>query len=406
MMKKVWIRGTLVCLTVLTFVAGFTTDTAAVTINFPKNARRFLTTFSRAFDECTSPTLTVTDPPHLPATGCVAANATTQDLSAFPMSIAKLIVKSNGKIVLFGGGFNPGARVQVELKLRVTKSGTPNVTFEDVTVTCDGNPQFTAYATKKIIGHDTLANCLGPSLSGLAGPDANIEILEANLIDVDTGEYFGTPGTTRKKTGFPHFSRGLNVTMVQAGDECTAGNLTIPVSGTGLPSAGCGWEHTITDDTVNFKTMRLKIRDNGKIILHATGVQLGDAVRMRMVVRATVNSVDTNSGLETVTFEDLVASCPTAYAFLSSSAGNVDCGNCAGIGQTTTIAACLATNLINGDVSGIGYGNLEIVDVSVVNANGHCVGGPHNGNGCTIDANCDGGLCDAERVVAVPGIRN
>jgi hypothetical protein len=418
----------------LIIFAGLAPDTAA-SATFPKLARSYITMYSRAYDQCMTPTLSVSAPPNLPATACPATHTVTQDETVFPMSIAKLRINNTGKIILFGGGFPIGARVKIELTLRVSQN-LPNrtVTYEDKTVQCgNGGFGFVAYPRDKIVGKTTLAACLGPGLSTLASKGSNIEILEAKLLDSDTGEYFGTPGISGRTAGFPAVSHGITTFMVRAVDACSSGTITV------VPAdPACLQANNMTDNTINFSRMKLTIDDRGKVRLHAYGLKIGEALRVKMLVRATKNAVTTNAGTQTVTFQDVVADCPTAYAFLPGIGGNIDCGNCAGVGQVTHIEACLSNNP-NGNYQGLNVSNFEILDVQVVNANGNCIntthgvcatsnsnsgydcspigpgGGCNNNPGdgmgtcqvktCTVDSDCQGGgTCDSEKLVAVPGI--
>jgi hypothetical protein len=205
-MTKVWTRGAMVFAATLMALAVFIHDAGAVVL-FPRIARRYTTWFARAMDECVPPGTVSVFVPGLPPGGCVQANTVTQD-GSLPMKFAKLTVDQRGRVALFGVGFVFGTRMRVELVLRVTKSnvsvkhlpgpGTKNVTFQDLTILC-GNTTF-GFVTRPngaVAGQTTLASCLGPANSGLAGPFVNIEILDASLINVDTGKVFARPGIVR-----------------------------------------------------------------------------------------------------------------------------------------------------------------------------------------------------------------
>lgn len=167
----------------------------------PRFARQYMAWMARAMDQCTTPTTTVLGGPTLPGGGCVQANSDTDD--SMTMLQARLVANAKtGNIILTGKGFQFGTRVKAQLRLRVTKANqnTPqdpdaSVTFEDVTVQCpDTLVGFPARVNGNLVGKTNLNQC-GLPYPGLAS--GNIEILEAVLINADTGRVFARPGLRR-----------------------------------------------------------------------------------------------------------------------------------------------------------------------------------------------------------------
>jgi hypothetical protein len=182
---------------IATATLAWTTQSALGAVTPTRLAKSYVTWLSRAMDDCTSPVVTVTSP-KLPGAGCLQANVNTDTLVA--MSYGTLIVGKGGKVVLMMRGATMGDQVQVQLTLRVTlpvkaKSGTTApVTFPDVQATC---PAVTANARGVVLGATSLSTCLG-SVKGLAGPVAGgattIEILDASVLNVGTGDPVATSG--------------------------------------------------------------------------------------------------------------------------------------------------------------------------------------------------------------------
>ncbi len=176
----------------------------------------YRTWLARAMDECTADTVTVTDP----STGlflgaCPQTNSMTDDSSA-KMKYALLTVTRyghplNAKVKILGGGFDPLKKVKVQLTLRVTRNfshvsplvpGTPvpgySVTFADVTIQC-GNVSggcFVARSTSAgtLAGSQALKDCLAQNGESTALDSGNIEVLDAALIDCDSGKVMAVPG--------------------------------------------------------------------------------------------------------------------------------------------------------------------------------------------------------------------
>lgn len=182
---------------------------------FPTKARTYRTFFVRAFDQCVPSGVTVIGA-GVPTSGCVAATSVNDapppgDPLGATMSFARLIVKrypftgGQGRVQLFGKGFQPGQRIKVGLTLRTTRSAltTKNptgtnqtVTFADVSITCGNHNSgcFVANSRGAIAGNQLLTDCLvqNSQASGLAAE--NVEILDASLINCDTNKTVAIPG--------------------------------------------------------------------------------------------------------------------------------------------------------------------------------------------------------------------
>lgn len=172
---------------------------------FPRFSRFYITWYARAMDPCTASTISVVNS-GVPSGGCIQSNGGTTD-DTITMDFARLIVNRRGRMALLGVGLPFGARVKVGLSLRVTKANlqvkhppgsNKRVTFEDVNIECPPTPfGFVAGPRGTIAAATTLASCLGSSLSDLANPTSNIEILDSYLINVDTNKVFARPGVVR-----------------------------------------------------------------------------------------------------------------------------------------------------------------------------------------------------------------
>jgi len=177
----------------------------AQTIPFPTSARRYAAWMARAMDECSAGTVSVASGQGLPTTGCAQTNVTTDP--GITMKLARLnIAKLTGKVTLFGRGFVFGNRVTTQLTLRVTKQdqttnpppGTNPVTFQDVTIQCPNAPfWFVARQSGAIAGSIKLEDCLTQSGMPTGLATGNIEVLSAELVNVDTGLVFARPGIVR-----------------------------------------------------------------------------------------------------------------------------------------------------------------------------------------------------------------
>jgi hypothetical protein len=201
MMHRGWTASGLVAVTAL-IAMGTLVSAASAVVEFPRKASYYRIWFVRAMDECTAANaVDVRGPfPNLPATGCLQANTETDD--AVPMGFARLLITHTGKIAILGGGFPFGVRLGLALTLRVTRrvaevrhpaGSNKRVTFEDVTIQCGNTPfGFRPSPAGRLAGVTTLSACLGSSLSDLAV--GNIEVVNASLINLDTGKVFATAG--------------------------------------------------------------------------------------------------------------------------------------------------------------------------------------------------------------------
>lgn len=205
-MKKTYMLGATVAagLMALALSAQAAPPTTAA---FPRLASQYTAWFARAMDPCDPAFYTVSvTSPHMPAYGCLPQNEITDAL--LTLKWARLAVSQRGKLMVIGIGLPPGARVGVQLDLRFTVagvkakqySGTKTVTFEDRGVICP-NPVsmpygFTVGHSGFLAGSASLADCLSPA-SALQNPPSNIEILGAQLINLDNGKAFGEAGVVR-----------------------------------------------------------------------------------------------------------------------------------------------------------------------------------------------------------------
>jgi hypothetical protein len=201
--------------------AGFlvvVTHPAFAVSAYPKKASRYTAGMARAMDQCDPPTSVVTSAGD-PSAGCRQANTVTDDGSVPPgatMKNAKVVVSKtggahHGKVKLTGAGFLTGQRIQVCLTVRTTKHATlqiaganQSVTFEDVTFCCGtqtysclngiGTKTFVARPNGSVAGYVDLDQCLTDNglATGLA--HGNVQVLDSNLTNCDTGKVIATPG--------------------------------------------------------------------------------------------------------------------------------------------------------------------------------------------------------------------
>ncbi len=213
-MKNIFTRGGMIVAATMMSLAFLVADAGAV-VSLPRMAQSFSTYFARAYDPCVlpvddgpGPVVTVVSPTNVPGIGCLSSNSATD--SVLSMSYAKLLVNNRGRIGLFGAGFPFGARVKVQLSLRVTRkvgsvkhplASNQMVTFQDVTILCPTSAfGFPVRPSGGVVGVTTLAACLGTSnagLAGVAGAPANIEVLGAQLINLDNSLPLANPGIVR-----------------------------------------------------------------------------------------------------------------------------------------------------------------------------------------------------------------
>jgi hypothetical protein len=128
------------------------------------------------------------------------------------MKSAKLQVRrfpgaagGEGRIKVVGKGFQPGQRILVRLTLRTTRSAIstkhpPNtsntVTFGDTTIDCGVGPSncFVARSNGALVGTQTLAACLTQNSQSANLARENVQIVEASLVNCDTGNTVAVPG--------------------------------------------------------------------------------------------------------------------------------------------------------------------------------------------------------------------
>lgn len=176
----------------------------------PRIARDYEVWLARAMDPCNlandgpGPTVTVLNTSGVPAFGCLQQNVITD--SNIGLNFARLRVSQRGRVGLFAGGLTVGDLVAVQLTLRVTRAvnkvkhppgSNKSVTFTDVPVTC---PSFAARPSGAVAATTDLTTCLGANsgLAGFTGGRTNIEIIDAALINANTGKVIGVPGVVRK----------------------------------------------------------------------------------------------------------------------------------------------------------------------------------------------------------------
>ncbi len=209
MMTKTYSRGALLvaALTALAFVAQWA---GAVTVPYPRFAHSYSIWFARAMDQCNptndgpGPTVTVVNTSGVPGFGCLQRNTTTD--SSITMNFARLLINEHGRIGLLGAGLPFGARVKLQLTLRATRKvnktkhppgSNQSVTFEDLPVTCGTAPYyFPVRSNGVVVAITNLQTCLG-ALQGEQAVGTNIEVLDAALVNADTGQVFGVPGIVR-----------------------------------------------------------------------------------------------------------------------------------------------------------------------------------------------------------------
>jgi hypothetical protein len=180
-------------------------STAFAQVQFPTAARTFSVWLARAMDSCTPGMLTVVTMESLPtAAGCLGAHSATDGL--LTMTFGKLVVRPrSGKVVVLAHGLPVGARVKIQLTVRVTKNGlqikhppgfNQRVTFADQTVLCGDTPfGFVVNGRGTLAGQIQLSTCLAPYPTLATG---NIEILDAALVNADNSDKpFARPGILR-----------------------------------------------------------------------------------------------------------------------------------------------------------------------------------------------------------------
>jgi hypothetical protein len=185
---------------------------------FPARANRYRVAMVRAMDQCTGGAVSVVGAT-VPNGDCLQANTVTDDppVPGATMNSGTLTVSrtanSDGRVGFMGTGFDPGARLSIQLTLRTTQSGihtkhppgsNKRVTYQDYTVSCGnqvaapgcgaGLSAFGARATGAVVGHESLKDCMTQSGVPVGLTVGNIEVLDASLVNCDTGKVIAKPG--------------------------------------------------------------------------------------------------------------------------------------------------------------------------------------------------------------------
>lgn len=172
----------------------------------PQKAKTYSINFARAFDACVGPGVTVVNPGTVGA--CSQANLVTDGtVTAINTASLKLgVSKTNGvSLKLKGKGIVPSVKVGLQMTLRTTNGSTASPppaskTYNDETVVCgttDGDTcgHFFAVDTNgKLLGKETLKDCLDRNDLPDVLASGNIEILSASLINCDTGKAIANAG--------------------------------------------------------------------------------------------------------------------------------------------------------------------------------------------------------------------
>jgi hypothetical protein len=168
----------------------------------------YQTTFVRANDECIPMNaITVVNPGGINA--CAQTNVVTSSLSGWSTARLRMTRTSNrgANLTLRGTGFlAPAAptKVGLQLVLRTTNNqGAPagNKTYEDQTIIC-GTTAGSMCGTYFAAGSDgkfklnrlLLNDCLTANNLNLTVGTGLVEVVDAALIDCDTGKQFAAPG--------------------------------------------------------------------------------------------------------------------------------------------------------------------------------------------------------------------
>ncbi len=156
---------------------------------------------------------------------------------------------------------------------------------------------------------------------------------------------------------FPQVARNYSAWLVRAFDACTPGSLTVTT--TGLPAQGCLSSATVVDNQMPMQFGKITIsKGNGKIKVFGRGLTPGGRVKVQLTVRTTRNGISTKHppGTKRVTFQDTTVVCgPPPFGFIAVwPSGN--------LGGTIDLSDCLQP------YPGLALGNIEIVDVALVNA--------------------------------------
>lgn len=166
----------------------------------------------------------------------------------------------------------------------------------------------------------------------------------------------GSPGKAQLPL-FPTVARSFSAWLVRAYDPCTPGGLTVTTSG--LPSQGCLATATSVDDQMTMEFAKIVIsKKSAKIAVIGRGLIPGGRVKVQLTVRTTRNGISTKHppGTKRVTFQDTTVVCgPAPFGFIAvwpsgKLLGKID------------LSECLQP------YPGLATGNIEVVDVALLNA--------------------------------------
>ena len=171
----------------------------------PVKAKTYSVNFARAFDACTGSFVTVVSPGSVGA--CTPANSIT-DSTVAAINTASLKIgvnaKNGPKLGLKAKGIAPTTtKIGLRLTLRTSNaqgSPTGSKTYQDETVICGDMAGgtcgrfFVVEANGKVSGKETLKDCLDKNNLPETLASGNIELLDAALLNCDTGKVIAVPG--------------------------------------------------------------------------------------------------------------------------------------------------------------------------------------------------------------------
>ncbi len=172
----------------------------------PVKAKTYSINFARAFDACVGPGVTLVNPSNVGA--CSQANLVTDGtVTAINTASLKIGVSASKgvSLKLKGKGIVPSVKVGLQMTLRTSNGSTaspapPNKTYNDETFVCgttDGDTcehYFAVDTNGKLSAKQTLKDCLDRNDLPDVLASGNIEILDAKLINCDTGKVIATAG--------------------------------------------------------------------------------------------------------------------------------------------------------------------------------------------------------------------
>lgn len=167
----------------------------------------------------------------------------------------------------------------------------------------------------------------------------------------------GVPARSPALVAFPRSARGVTFWMARAFDQCNPPS-GLTVVGPGNDQSGaCPSSNTTTDNSLTMNSAKVSITKRGFIKVLAKGFTFGDILRVRLTLRVTRNNLTVKHPPGTgqsATFQDETVDCPRSPdAFTVRPNG--------AIAASTSLAACLPN-------SGLAFGNIEVLDASLVNA--------------------------------------